>query len=135
MCSCSTKSSNVLDSFIVANNISNNTTPEVAVASNNNNTSNTSSKMTIEDKVVNKLENIKDGWANAFFRNESVELVAAGRISTCNRCEYKRDFPYKSCQLCNCPIMSKSRSLKEKCPLGKWDKNDALVEIFKKMIS
>lgn len=136
MCSCGNKSSSVLDSFIIANNISNNSNPsEGVVASSNNNITNTPNPMTIEDKVVNKLESIKDGWANTFFKNESVELLSAGRQSICNRCEYKSDFPYKRCQLCNCPIATKSRSQKESCPLGKWNANDKLVEIFKKMIS
>ena len=65
--------------------------------------------------------NILSGWANVLFRDEKVERIANSRAKICDSCIYKKNkLDVEYCSRCTCPIIAKTRSLKEKCPINKW---------------
>lgn len=68
-------------------------------------------------KIENKIKNIISGWKHIISKNEIVELVAKDRLTICSTCENNI---HGVCSLCLCPLMSKTRSLSEACPIQKW---------------
>ena len=84
-----------------------------------------------------KLIFILQGWFYYLFKNKKVEKLAANRIYKCLQCPHSKfynqidqwkhetlKFPKTPgstyCTKCNCPISKKTRSPKDKCPIGKW---------------
>lgn len=66
---------------------------------------------------MSKLQEIVDGWKNVVFPSENVEKVSLNRAVICSRCEYNNG---GTCGQCGCRLVSKTRSMKSKCPMGKW---------------
>lgn len=65
------------------------------------------------------IEDVYDGWKNLLWTNEEVEKIAKERLEICNKCEFKQKVFWR-CKLCGCPIPTKVRSMKSKCPDGRW---------------
>jgi hypothetical protein len=87
-------------------------------------------------KKINKVKDhvglIADGWINVVKRAPETELVAAAREKICKKCEHQKkvgvtigskQVKVDYCGLCNCPIMSKTRSMGSECPDGRWRKH------------
>jgi len=79
------------------------------------------------------LKEIIGGWKNYYFENEAVETIAKIRAEVCSTCPHAKhsefieiiDFkpePMKGlvCDVCDCPLSKKTRSLTSKCDLNKW---------------
>ena len=60
------------------------------------------------------------GWWNVITKNETSE--AKRRYDICMECEDRMKIGRKGgiCSICGCPIISKTRSPKEKCLKDKW---------------
>ena len=71
-------------------------------------------------KLVDDLGNIVDGWKNYLFRRPDVEAFAERRARICLKCEYYSDDIYIHCKECDCPIATKTRSRRARCPKGYW---------------
>jgi ribosomal protein L37E len=89
---------------------------------------------------LEKLKSITSGWKNFIFRTPEIEELANVRAQICSRCDFSDpEYPFKvfiperlknkeplpiikgmGCTKCGCPLSSKLRSVKEKCPEGKW---------------
>jgi hypothetical protein len=70
---------------------------------------------------VSKIKNIFEGWSNVVFPNSSVEKIANLRSRICDLCIHKGNkLGVDYCKKCGCPIIAKSRSMEEHCPLNKW---------------
>lgn len=82
----------------------------------------------IYEKAKRELEgyrdtfgSIVDGWVNVVKRSPEVEHVAQVRIALCKTCPQKKKIKvFKKkvdyCSICRCPIISKTRSMREACP-------------------
>jgi len=67
------------------------------------------------------LANIFEGWSNVVIKDPHVEKIADLRKRICDLCYYKgTSLGIDYCKKCGCPIIAKSRSLKEHCPYKKW---------------
>jgi hypothetical protein len=84
------------------------------------------------------LIRIIQGWFYYFFKSRNIENIAANRISICVQCKYSKFYSWEDewkhkdlgypknpndiyCSKClRCPISKKTRSPKEKCPVGHW---------------
>lgn len=66
-----------------------------------------------------KLGEIVDGWKNYIIMDPAVEKIALERAKHCAKCPSNKA---NTCMECGCPLMAKTRSMKEtnKCPLNKW---------------
>ncbi len=89
---------------------------------------------------TSKLTSILSGWKNFIFPTPEIEELAKVRAEICSQCEYSdMEYPFKAfipekvknkeplpiikgagCTQCGCPLSSKLRSVKEKCPKDKW---------------
>lgn len=70
--------------------------------------------------IKRKLESIIAGWKNVLIEDKEFMPLYQSRFDTCNKCEYNI---LKTCSLCGCPIVSKTKSLLEDCPYpegSKW---------------
>jgi len=68
-----------------------------------------------------KIRNIINGWKNTLITNDYVEDISKYRLTICNECPKKQNMiGVDVCGECHCPLISKTRSLEEKCPLNKW---------------
>lgn len=64
------------------------------------------------------LSEIYDGWKNLAFPSKEMEELAKKRIIICVNCDkFKKN---KTCSLCGCYMVAKTRSKKSKCGLRKW---------------
>lgn len=67
------------------------------------------------------LSHIKDGWLNLLIKNNDVEQEAIKRVQVCSECPSKANFfGIDVCGECHCPLIAKTRSKDENCPLSKW---------------
>lgn len=90
---------------------------------------NTIVKMSKLSKIENKLTEIYHGWVSYVIKDPIIEEKAMHRAEICSRCEHA-DGTGKSCyglgiwkpccDLCGCPLATKTRSKTAKCPEGKW---------------
>ena len=64
-----------------------------------------------------KLKLIIVGWKNLAFKTQKVEDMAFDRAAICAECPFNID---STCDLCGCPLKTKTRSPESKCPEGKW---------------
>jgi hypothetical protein len=82
---------------------------------------------------MGQVDNIISGWYRLIFKDEKIEAIAKSRADICFDCEHKKkkdilvflnnDFKNVQdyiCDLCNCPLSAKIRSLDSKCDLKKW---------------
>ena len=67
------------------------------------------------------IKNIWNGWKNVIITDENIEAAAEVRLLICNGCDKKTSMiTVDVCGLCHCPLIAKTRSKNERCPLGKW---------------
>ena len=79
------------------------------------------------------MKNIIDGWYYVLVKNPEIELIAKQRAEHCKDCKHavnKKILKFidnnllevedKVCDLCNCPLIAKLRSINENCKLKKW---------------
>ena len=94
------------------------------------------------NKYIKKLREIKEGWLNHWFDNESIKELSEKRASICADCPLnvdnycsrnkkgivKETFIYNE-QLrikgsiqngCGCPLSAKTKSPDSQCPLNNW---------------
>ena len=78
------------------------------------------------------IYDIISGW-RSYLKSET-DILALERASICDKCPeailgtYEKFMPDETlkkiqglkCNQCSCPLSTKLRSQKEKCPLGKW---------------
>ena len=69
---------------------------------------------------IKLLDEIINGWKHYIFKNPLVETQAKERITICVNCEHFK--PTKVCNICNCFMPAKVRSVNSTCPKGKWGK-------------
>lgn len=83
---------------------------------------------------MSKIDNIIEGWKNHFSGDKLAYTTALSRSEQCATCEYAvpsgmvfqlvndeiKTIEGFKCNLCNCPLSAKLRSLNEKCDIGKW---------------
>ncbi len=83
---------------------------------------------------ASKLIRILDGWSNYLFNNKQAEQIAKMRAGICSGCpfavhgSYEKLMPDYSikeaqgmkCDICECPLSTKLRSIDETCPKSKW---------------
>lgn len=67
---------------------------------------------------TNILSEILNGWKHIIFKDPEVEKLAHRRIRLCVDCDSLR--PTKTCNICNCYMPAKVRSVKSTCPKNKW---------------
>jgi len=68
-----------------------------------------------------KLKDIINGWKNVIITDANVEEIAEVRQLICNGCDKKTEMlGMEVCGLCHCPLLAKTRSTDNRCPLGKW---------------
>lgn len=73
----------------------------------------------------NQIPQIVQGWKNLMFKNETVENEAINRLTLCNRCPDRSNYPEEltltsTCKLCGCVLKAKARSPHATCPSKKW---------------
>lgn len=79
------------------------------------------------------LKEIIGGWKNYYFENKEVEAIAKSRAVVCSTCPHAKHSEFIDiidnkpeamkglvCDVCNCPLSKKTRSLTSKCDLSKW---------------
>lgn len=85
---------------------------------------------------LKKFERIAEGWKNVVFKSPTVEKLAEIRAKICSGCTHAVESAWLQnvgdsitqikglkCNLCNCPLSAKTRSVKESCaeqPTPKW---------------
>lgn len=81
--------------------------------------------------IVDKVNNITEGWKNLLLQNEEGQELYNARIIHCNECierkvigfvealTFGKIVQYK-CKKCGCPLEPKLRATNETCNLGKW---------------
>jgi hypothetical protein len=81
--------------------------------------------------TAEKFKRIAEGWKNVVFTSPTVEVIAKGRAKVCAACPHAvpsswlqavvgdevKEIQGLKCELCNCPISAKVRSLNEKCAM------------------
>ncbi len=90
--------------------------------------------MSLKEKAA-KLKRIAEGWKNFIFTSPSVEALAKGRAEICASCPFAIEGKWLQnlgdeiieieglkCEICNCPLSAKTRSIKEECPHPDGDK-------------
>lgn len=76
--------------------------------------------------TLKKAVNIINGYKNLIVKDDKIEELSKSRMEYCNVCPNKNvmvkvgDIIYYSCELCNCPLIAKTRSENETCPLKIW---------------
>lgn len=67
---------------------------------------------------MSKLKSIISGWKNLILKDEELEPLFLNRMKYgCNGCKYNVLIGgIKVCDICKCPLASKTRSLEEECP-------------------
>ncbi len=92
--------------------------------------------------MINKIQEILEGWKNHAFPTPEVEAIAKTRLSICSTCpifnngycsknrsmKAEINFTYENEERfsgtvykgCGCPTEKKCRSINSKCPLGRW---------------
>jgi len=85
--------------------------------------------------LTDKAKKIFDGWKNYAFPSVNTEKLAQVRAQICSECPQAVYLLYTAfivkdketkeiegyvCDLCNCPLSAKIRSVKENCPDGRW---------------
>ena len=82
---------------------------------------------------MGQIFNIGKSWIS-YIKGET-NLKTLGRATICKKCPnaiigtYEKFMPDETlkeiqglkCNLCKCPLSTKLRSKKEKCPIGKWE--------------
>jgi len=66
------------------------------------------------------LDEIFTGWKNYIWENPAVEVEAKRRMAVCVSNSCQKFTRRKICEGCGCFMPAKVRSLKSKCPIGKW---------------
>ena len=70
---------------------------------------------------MSKIKNIFEGWSNVFIKDDNVEKIATLRRKICDLCRSKgNSLGVDYCKICGCPLIAKSRSMNEHCPIEKW---------------
>lgn len=86
---------------------------------------------------MSKLANILNGYKNLLIRDKTVEDLALQRLNICSSCPQAKpslivtlikgseteEAEGAICGSCGCPLMAKTRSVSDDCPLDKWPKN------------
>ncbi len=86
---------------------------------------------------MSKIKEIYQGWKNYIFPNQEVEMVAKERAEICAGCVHAVKMKYDElmpddtlkkiegycCELCLCPLSTKTRSLESNCEINKWPNN------------
>lgn len=76
-----------------------------------------------------KVAQILEGWTNYLIppksMKELIEAVHEERIAICNSCSENTkninpNAVFAACNVCKCPLSSKTRALTTSCPLNKW---------------
>jgi hypothetical protein len=71
---------------------------------------------------MNWVEIIK-AWKNVAFSTEEIKQIANERVSICDTCEHKTTMLNVSvCAKCHCPLLGKTHSPNNSCPLKKWER-------------
>jgi len=75
--------------------------------------------------MINKALKIADGWKNVVksklgVSSEQDEKIFKARREICDACVHKSKMD--RCLKCGCPLVAKTRSLREdnECPIGLW---------------
>lgn len=63
------------------------------------------------------VNNVITGWKNYFFPDPLIEALSKNRMDICKVCPHNYN---GVCDLCGCPLKSKTRAPEEMCPLAKW---------------
>lgn len=66
---------------------------------------------------MSKLKEIISGWSNVIWENPRIEKIAMDRAIICSECPENKN---NICNICKCPLISKTRSEYSKCPQAKW---------------
>lgn len=80
------------------------------------------------------LKEIVAGWSNFIFPSAEIEAEARKRAKVCSKCDHAVTGSIMRfvgddiecieglvCDLCDCPLSAKTRSMDSKCEAGKWD--------------
>jgi hypothetical protein len=71
--------------------------------------------------ILNKIKEIYDGWKNLFFPNPALKEMIDKRSNICDKCEHLSTKIYLHCDICNCYMPAKVRSVDSECPLNLWN--------------
>lgn len=72
-------------------------------------------------KFFTWVNNVITGWKNYFFPDPLIEALSKKRMDICNSCLPPNGHNVNgTCNLCGCPLKSKTRAPEEMCPLAKW---------------
>jgi hypothetical protein len=66
---------------------------------------------------MSKINEIANGVFNSINKTKEVEDLSKHRLAICYLCTHNEN---NKCGLCGCNLSLKSRSIKSKCPDGKW---------------
>jgi hypothetical protein len=69
--------------------------------------------------MLDKLQEIYNGWKNYVFPNKKIEELAKNRAQICVKCS-DLNTTKNTCKICGCYIPAKVRSERSKCPKKKW---------------
>ena len=64
-----------------------------------------------------KIGSILTGWKNVLWKSKEIETEAIRRVEICADCQSN---DRGVCLQCKCFIPAKARSMKENCPIDKW---------------
>lgn len=67
------------------------------------------------------LKEIAIAWKNVVLKPEEIQEIVEERREICNGCPHKtKMLKIEVCGKCHCPILSKTNSPLNSCPLKKW---------------
>ncbi len=66
---------------------------------------------------MSKFKEIINGWSNVIWEKPEVEKIAMDRAVICGNCPENIN---NVCNICKCPLISKTRSEYSRCPNGLW---------------
>lgn len=84
--------------------------------------------------MFGRITEILEGWRNHLVPPEElrdiIQQVHEERMNICNKCPFQSENAKNDgyttirvdvhCTKCGCPLVSKTKSLSSKCPIGKW---------------
>ena len=71
--------------------------------------------------MINKLQEIYNGWKNYAFPSEKVEELAKTRVKLCVECDKLKK--NNTCGICGCFMLAKTKLKHMSCPKGFWGRN------------
>lgn len=79
---------------------------------------------------MKKISSIISGWKNYFIKDPKIEKLFSFRYEMCKGCPFRKKNVFldiitfgiysEYCKQCGCPLKSKLRSRKERCPMDLW---------------